>query len=237
MALFRNTQHDIDNTLGQGLQEDENALSPYTEYAGQDFDTGRNALYSGLKSREQGPHYDQEYFEKILGSSPGELQNEEMSGFENSPFAKTAQMESKGATSMVQNQENASGMGGSGDEDAIDAQVQNGIMSEEDGDYLKNLHSVLGAQKSALDQFNHGTQGLMKIYQDMLGKEYGAEGQVGNAAMRTSEEQASGMERDNNRGRGILDDVASLGGLGLGLYDVLKKKPSASPSIYMMGDL
>lgn len=217
MGFFRSNDDSID-AINQGFNQLQQYMLPYTQNAGTDFNNARNYIYKGFSDRAQEPDYNQQFLDLLLGNGgPNQLLNRAESGYANSDEAKNAAMESNLATSAVFNKANAAGMGGSGTEAAINAQVQNGILSENEGNYLKHLHSVLNVQEDELNNFNQGTQNLINMFKGLINDEFRASNTVGQGAMREGQMEANSYDRNNQRREGPMNNLLSLAGIAAAL--------------------
>ncbi len=185
------------------------SLSPYTEFAQQDFDSARNAIYQGFDYLLNRPHYAQGISQSLLGQTPSELLDQAYSGYSMSP---ATQQQMQIAESGVQNSMAASGMAGSGDNMLASAEVGSMIYNQGMDQYLNQLMDAFGVQMNALAGYQQPISGLTDAFSNMLGTEYGASTQLANDAMKRGQVQANTYNRQAMNQRSS-NPLRTLGGM------------------------
>jgi len=194
------------------------SLAPYTQNAAQDFNTGRNALYQQGSQMMQQPS-PLSLFGDYTQMSPQQAMQQAASGYSMSP---QAQNQMKYMENAATNRLNYDGLYGSGQGNLQMAEIANDIQSKDMGQYMRTLGSTLDKQLKIAGMQDNERAGLMKNWQRMIDREFGASNTMAGNAMRTGNE-ISGLYRDEGRNEsqnpGLFQQALSLAGAGLGLYD------------------
>jgi hypothetical protein len=220
MAMFKEdsdkyVQQASDDIYG-GLNSATQSLSPWTQNAGTDFGNARGALYSATNQRMQGPNYNDNFF-NLLNYSPEDIVSHILGGYSESPMA---QMNSNIAMSGMDNHLAMNGMYDSGDNRAADAQIENYISQEDMGNYLHMIDKTFNTQEGIAKWYDQGTSQLIKLWQSMLGREFGATRDLSQDQMRAGEEAARAEERgamDNRNAPSPMDQMMSMLGPAMGM--------------------
>jgi len=191
----------------QGYDRAQQSLSPYTQNAGQDFDWGRNTLYGMMGKYGQLPDYHKKFYD-YMNLSPVDMLNHVMGQYEESPMA---QYQQQFATSAADNQMNAQGMGGSANQELIDSEIGNIIGSQDMQQFLSNVLGSFDVQHELFGDYNKQGASLAKMFQSMLGTEYGASKEMSGNAMRTGQMEVNSADRNSaNHQRGLTNMLHSL---------------------------
>jgi len=215
MPLF-GTSDDTNKALGSlqtGYSTASGDLSPYTTYADEDFGTARNKLYGEGEDLSQFGNLADQFY-GYAEESPDQMYNSLISNFRMSPAQMSQMRFSMGA---LNNKMSAEGMGGSGDDLALHAQVANQLMGSDRQQYLKNIAGIFGVDQKILDDFSRQWNSLNKDFGKIMNMEYGSERQLSQIAERLSMEGSRDYMRANsekNKGMGMfqtgLGDVMGL---------------------------
>jgi hypothetical protein len=201
------------------FKEAQNYMSPYTQNAGNDFNQGRQWLYSGMQKFGSQPNYNQNFY-KYLNMSPSQLLTQAMSGYQESPFMKD---EMQYAQSGANNKMIQQGMGGSSENALLDAEIGNILGGQDISNYLGELMKSFNTQQGILHTYNNEAKGLAGLFQDMLGTENKSSNAMASNAMRMggqesqnyNEEERNSVtqQRNNLHALGsLLNDMTSLYG-------------------------
>jgi len=221
MNIFNNNSDDYTK---DAIEAEQNAfnqaagyMNPFTQYAGTDFDSARNALLSALGIRKQPKGYNQNFFQ-ILGQSPTDMLNQAMASYSMSP---AAQQEEKYAMSALDNSMTAAGMGGSGDNMLAAGEIGNDIYEQDMSNYLGSLMKSFGVQRDVLGMYNKQNDYLIGLLQDMLGVENKASQTMAGDSMKEGQVIANADTREaaNNRYKDPFKEMLSLLGAGIGGYE------------------
>ena len=223
MGIF-SKKSDANKYAEQGYGRAQQSLNPYTQHAGEDFDYGRNTLHGMMSKYGQLPDYHKKFYD-YMNLSPVDMLNSVMGQYEESPMAKYQQ---QFATSAADNQMNAQGMGGSANQDILDSEIGNIIGSQDMQQFLSNVLGSFDVQHEIFGDYNKQGASLAKMFQQMLGTEYGASKELAGNAMRTGQIEANSADRESaNRQRGMSNLFHSIMRLPGDVYfmDKLFSKP------------
>lgn len=176
MAIFGNTPSQDTGKAMDALQQAQQAaasiLSPYTNPANQDFNNARNYLYGSYQQMGQYGNPAGHFYEDA-GENPEDLLNQIMGGY---TMSEGAQNQMKNSLSAANNMATTTGMYGSGDDIALNAEIANEITGQDQQQYLKNVAGVANEQQKFIQDFMQQMQGLNKAFGGIINKEYGASG-------------------------------------------------------------
>lgn len=198
MSLFQNTPvNDTQNamdTLSMGQQGAASSLAPYTNNAGSDFNNERKYLYQSFGQMGQYGNPASQFY-GYSEENPLDLLNEIMGGYS---MSIGAQNQLKNSLSSANNMATTTGMYGSGDNDALDAEITNQIEGEDQSAYLKNVGGVVDDQQKFIQDFQSQMHSLMKAFSSMTGQEYGASGQMADIDKSLSQTGANIYSNESN---------------------------------------
>lgn len=221
----------------RGYERAEQSLNPYTQHAGEDFDYGRNTLHGMMSKYGQLPDYHKKFYD-YMNQSPVDMLNSVMSQYEQSPMA---QYQQKFAQSAMDNKMNAQGMGGSANQELLDAEIGNIIGSQDMQQFLKNVLGSFDVQHEIFGDYNKQGASLAKMFQQMLGTEYGASKELAGNAMRTGQIEANSADRNAaNHQRGMnnmLHALMRIPGDAYFLHELFKKPGAKAAGTAAMGAL
>ncbi len=229
MNLF-GSDDDIQNSEDQALQYEQeaynnsaNLLSPYTQNAGTDFNNGRQAIYdAGGKLIGYGNPATGLWNQ--IGEDPTTMYEQDMANY---TMSAGAQNEMAAEEMAANNAAAASGQIGGTNNMVQDEQIAESVTSQDEQQYFNDVQKERGNQLSYLDDLRNVQSTLLKTFQSMIGREYGASNQLSQAGLRAAQEagrdemEAGRYESQNDSG--LLKDAGNLlGGLvgaGASIYD------------------
>ena len=217
MAIFgsnKDTQNAID-AENYYYDQASGYMSPYTENAAQDFNTGRNLVYQGGRNRLSGPRYGQKPTNYIM--SPEELLQQGESGFSMNP---AEQEKLKYSESLANNTLNANGMYGSENNAFIDAGIGNVLTSADMGNYLKSLDESARQELGLSNRYAKSTNKILSLFQGILGTENRASNAMASNAMRAGQEESNAYSRAADQASRFspLNTGLQAAGTGYGIY-------------------
>lgn len=202
MGIFNQKSH-ANKYAERGYERAQESMLPYTQYAGDDFNFGRNKLYSMMNQYGQAPNYNKQFYD-YLDLSPQELLNQAMGGYETSPMTDYQQ---KYMQSALDNNMNAKGMGGSPNQELLDSEIASILNAQGMQQYLGNLLGTYGVQHQILGDYRQQGSNLAKMFQSMLGVENKASNTMAGNAMRTGQIEANSADRNSANHQRMLSNL------------------------------
>lgn len=226
MPLF-GTSDDTSNAIGSlktGYSTAAGDLSTYSSDADEDFGTARTKLYGEGEDLSQFGNLADQFY-GYAQESPDQMYNSLISNFRMSP-AQMSQM--RFSMDALNNSMSKDGMGGSGDDLALHAQVANQLMGSDRQQYLNNIAGIFGVDQKVLDDFSRQWNSLNKDFGKIMNMEYGSERQLSQIAERLSMEGSRDFTRAN------AEKNKGLGALQTGLGDVMGLAKDAGIAMMFM---
>lgn len=175
------------NALNQSYQQSANLLSPYTQNAGTDFGTARNAIYGAAGNVVQQGNPNAGVY-NLLNYNPSQILNHAESGYTMSPFA---QQQEQAANAIVTNKLGAQGLEGSGVGDMEHAEIASGIMNQDQQQYLSNLSKSFDSYLKVLGIDDKQRGDVMGAFSKMVGLENKDSNNLANISQKTGQETAN----------------------------------------------
>lgn len=210
MGIFSNTpQNDTQNamnTLQKSQQAAANSLYPYTSNAGYDFNNERDYLYSAIGEDTKFGNVGSQ-FNNYADINPIDLLNEIMSGY---TMSLGAQNQIKAGISGANNLATTTGMFGSGDNQALDAEITSGITGQDEQQYLKNVGGVTNEQLKFVQNYRNQLNGLMKAFGGMTSKEYNASNSMAGIDKSLGQTGANIQSRESDMKNPVGEAIGTL---------------------------
>ena len=216
MAIFGKSSadyyDDAQDALTNAYNQAAGYMSPYTDPASQDFDSARNYLYGGFQQMGQygnpwGQFYD------YANMSPIDLYNNLVQSYQMSP----QQMNQvRMGESAANNMATTTGMYGSGQNQALNAEIARQGYNEGLQQYLQNIGDVVNKQTGFAKQYSNQMSGLTKMFGNLLGTEFDASQGMANTARSLGQTSANMYGRQAQAGNQFAREMGMLSGGLLG---------------------
>ncbi len=211
------------NALNQSYQQSANLLSPYTQNAGTDFGTARNAIYGAAGNMAQQGNPNAGVY-NLLNYNPSQILNHAESGYTMSPFA---QQQEQAANAVMTNKLGAQGIEGSGVGDMEHAEIASGIMNQDQQQYLSNLSKSFDSYLKVLGIDDKQRSDVMGAFGKMVGLESKQSRNLADMSQKTGMETANVYKdqarideqqaRSSNNNQ-PLAQLANIAGAGINSY-------------------
>ncbi|MFY4731401.1 hypothetical protein [Nitrospira sp. BLG_2] len=175
------------NAINQSYNQAAAYMSPYTNNAGNDFDTARNAVYGAAGNVVQQGNPNAGVY-NLLNYNPSQILNHAESGYTMSPFA---QQQEQAANAIMTNKLGAQGLEGSGVGDMEHAEISNAIMGQDQQQYLSNLSKSFDSYLRVLGIDDKQRSDVMNAFGKMVGLENKSSTRMADISQRSGEEEAN----------------------------------------------
>lgn len=175
------------DSVNQYYQQSAAYMSPYTNNAGNDFDTARTAIYGAAGNMAQQGNPNAGVY-NLLNYNPSQILNHAESGYSMSPFA---QQQEQAANAIMTNKLGAQGIEGSGVGDMEHDEISSAILDQDQQQYLSNLSKSFDSYLRVLGIDDKQRSDVMGAFGKMIGLENKSSTKMADLSQRSGEEAAN----------------------------------------------
>ena len=209
-----------ENAINTGVQNQQNALAPYTQNAGTDFNNLRDAFYKGANNFANTPNAGAS-FTDYLKMSPNQLVEQAMQGFKESPY----QTANRKAQAEAENHRlQSEGLYGSGQGNLEQGEIQQKLDEQYQNDYLSNAMKAFGVQGQVYDRYASARSQIAKMLGIEESQLFNKEGNATNLLSSILGKQGTDLSNLNQKEganasearQNLFHQLAGLTGLAVG---------------------